>query len=348
MLIDVSCSPASDPGCCWGEVVNALESGGVATIQLPDPIEKRHAQAFAIARKAIEKISTSTETHQLISIPDDADSAHVTGYHGAGTTNSLSRYNQYREGFVFSNENASLTVDGLPEFETKMKDIFESMHHVIASQVLTAFEKKYDLPPNWFESELGPTSTSSQWHIKRYVDVVHNADGNGNELMDDDDDDNDEKDEQPTIVLPMHTDPSIISVVIHDAPGTNPSALGLQYQSNEYNESKKQRIWKDVPYHGHAVATIFVGSVLSYITDGLCQSVKHRVIRCPTKSDDCTENHQRMAATLFVRPQLSAKVQVPPSPTFINEVQTRKKDSTFGDWYKRVSKNYSKNKKSTK
>lgn len=40
------------------------------------------------------------------------------------------------------------------------------------------------------------------------------------------------------------------------------------------NEKKKQVVWNEVEHHGHAIATIFCGSVMSYITGGLFHSAK--------------------------------------------------------------------------
>jgi isopenicillin N synthase-like dioxygenase len=304
----------------WDEVAISLErDGGVATVNLPSASEALHAHSFAVARQAFDRISSSNDS--VLSIPADADSAHATGHHAAGAGNSMSRYNTHREGFVFS-DGATLKVQGLPEFDPAMTALFESLHE-ITKHVLLAVERKLDLPKDWFQQTLGPTDMSSQWHVKRYV-TVENEDkidhgkpcGEGEE----------------SILLPMHTDPSIISVVIHDAEGKNPSAMGLQCYAQT---SDNKRIWKEVPFHGHAVATIFVGSVLSHITGGLWPSIKHRVVETPD-----VEN--RVAATLFLRPKGSSLLQVPPSP-FLKEVTLRKK-ITFDTWNARVSKNYSKKK----
>jgi isopenicillin N synthase-like dioxygenase len=305
----------SSPEDVWDEVVKVLEeTGGVATVHLPVASERLHSAAFSTAREALEMVC-SNGNESVLRIPEDAGSAHASGYHGAGSTNSLSRYNQYREGFVFS-DGASFQVNGVPAFETKMERLFLSLHGV-ALQVLLAFERRFELPVGWFEEALGPTGNCSQWHLKRYVQDPQEKGRNNDEHK------------EPDVLLPMHTDPSIISVVIHDAEGKNPSALGLQYQSEAENG---QRTWKEVPYHGHAVATVFVGSVLAHITGGRCPSVKHRVVH----RDGV--NH-RTAATLFLRPQPSAMLQVPPSPAFQN-VQI--KNVSFGAWLQRVSKNYSK------
>jgi len=184
------------------------------------------------------------------------------------------------------------------------------------------------------------------------------------------------------IILPMHTDPSLISVVIHDNDrgrttkddddGGGGGALGLQYYH------PKKRKWIEPDEHGHDVATIFVGSVLAYLTSGRFPGSKHRVIEIKDKQQQHLK--QRMAATLFLRPQPSALLQVPlPSPWLLRQIEqeqeeksstnndrenssnssihvnkTKKKLSslkppiTFDAWLKRVARNYEKQQKKYK
>ena len=57
--------------------------------------------------------------------------------------------------------------------------------HGIAERVLWAIEEKLELPEKpsndeprgWFQQHLGPTDTSSQWHMKRFV--VMDEEGGG-------------------------------------------------------------------------------------------------------------------------------------------------------------------------
>lgn len=48
-----------------------------------------------------------------------------------------------------------------------------------------------------------------------------------------------------SVLLPVHTDPSLISVVLHDAPGVQPGAVGLEYLSGGAAGR-----WTEVPHHG--------------------------------------------------------------------------------------------------
>jgi hypothetical protein len=231
----------------------------------------------------------------------------------------------------------------------------------------------------WFQQHLGPTETSSQWHIKRFVEV---EDNNGEEESINNNDNKSSSslhtEEGERITLPMHTDPSLISVVVHDDSSTiegggGHGALGLQYYH------PRERKWIEPDAHGHSVATIFVGSVLAHLTSGRFPAAKHRVIDKQQQQHQQLQEpqkQQRMAATLFVRPQPSALLRAPlPSPWLIQQIQieederhhddensssnnktnqSKKKKPlskppiTFDAWLKRVAKNYEKQKKKNK
>lgn len=318
----------SIPDTVWDDCVLNLCSRGVATCNLPFETEVIHRHSFEVSRLAFEVIRDSPDS-SVLHIPSDESPAHATGFHFADSRNSMSRYNAHREGFVFS-DGRNLKVEGLAEFEPSMQTFFFSLHE-IAEQVISAIERKLELPKDWFQQTLGPTSASSQWHVKRYV-VETTQDRTGQERT--------SNEGKEMILLPMHTDPSIISVVVHDAKGINKNAMGLEYH---YQRSDHKREWLEVPFHGHAIATIFVGSILSHITGGVVSAVKHRVVT-KTKGPDSTKtkntdyNHSededvssgtqtfqtenvgiptddeksRMAATLFIRPKGSSLLQVPP------------------------------------
>jgi hypothetical protein len=331
-------------------------------------------------------------------IPSDADSAHATGFHGLG---GMSRYNALREGIVFSDgkvirdkdmdgifdkskegmismmnggssdHDDRVLASGNPphvgQFEESMLAMSESLHG-IADRVLTALEEELQLSPGYFQRHLGPFRTSSQWHMKRFVDPGRPvpSKGPGPPGSSSDVATNDDPPCPPstvrvlagatdeTILLPMHTDPSLISVVIHDSPGTNPvGAMGLQYLETSTGR------WIDVHGHGHNVATVFVGSVLAHLTAGHWPAVKHRVVAVEGPRTGCsspdletgdvrTERPRRMAATLFVRPQPKAVLHVPlPSPSLLGKTKA-KPDMTFETWVKRVAKNYERKREGNK
>jgi isopenicillin N synthase-like dioxygenase len=286
-------------------VVNELLQHGVAVQELMEAQATIHRTAFATAKRALHTDLTCQR------IGPNEDSAHATGYHAAG---GLSRYNQYREGFVFSDGMSfgmNTHSNNMPEWERDMQSLFTSLHG-IAQKVLTELEQEWILPNGWFQNTLGDTSLHSQWHMKRYVGQ---SEDNG-------------------VLLPIHTDPSLLSVIIHDAPGIQQRCMGLQYQATTDDGTRE---WRDVPHHGHFVATIMVGSVLSYITGGQVAAAKHRVVVDPSTSGE------RMAATLFLRPRGSAMMMVPPSSTFENVV-LKKQRITFDSWNEKVARNYEKGK----
>ena len=358
-------------------VKTLVQNGGVATLTLPQHIAETNKKAFEIATKALDVAAAIDDTctyddNEIIDVPRikaNSNSAMVTGYHSAGGCDSLSRYNTYREGFIFSNgemfdiqlksnnnngENTS--------FEKSMNELFENMCGIIATSTLKGIARYLELEDeDWFDRTYGPMNTSSQWHVKRFVepniseentnDNSKDKDGNQNSP---DDVENRGKDNEIEW-LPVHTDPSLLSVIIHDAPGYNQNAMGLQFQcpqmseqdqSNEtkQNLQKKGKVWKEVDAHGHSVATIFCGSVLSYITGGLFPSAKHRVVyREKITTGDERSSRFRQAATLFLRPQGKSTLTVPPSDIFKERIVKIRKGLHFIDWLNRVSRNYQQN-----
>ena len=286
-------------------VVNDLLQHGVAVQELLEGQASIHRTAFATAKRALH---TDLKCQRIG--PHD-DSAHATGYHAAG---GMSRYNQYREGFVFSDGMSfgmNTESDDMPEWEQDMQSLFTSLHG-IAQNVLTELEQEWMLPNGWFQNTFGDTSLHSQWHMKRYVGPTED---NG-------------------VLLPIHTDPSLLSVIIHDAPGIQQKCMGLQYQAITEDGTRE---WRDVSHHGHLVATIMVGSVLGYITGGQVVAAKHRVVV------DTSISRERMAATLFLRPRGTARMVVPPSQAFENVV-LKKQRTTFDSWNEKVARNYEKGK----
>ena len=246
------------------------------------------------------------------------------------------------------------------DFRTNMKKAFTYLHDTIANEVLKAIAKDMCIDENWFQTNLGPTKNSSQWHVKRYVhssfyennDLQHKKQNKYSNLN--------VNTELEREILPMHTDPSLISIVIHDCPGIQPGGLGLQYLSpiTDSNNSENSKItktkktWKNVPAHGHNVATIFIGSVLSLLTGGMYPAACHRVIEEIDKSQKITK--ERMAVTLFVRPYGKSMLQVPPSPKLLVkhengdtskiEYRVKVKQMTFDAWNAKVARNYMKKK----
>mmetsp|Transcript_19304 Transcript_19304/g.27155 ORF Transcript_19304/g.27155 Transcript_19304/m.27155 type:complete len:402 (+) Transcript_19304:153-1358(+) len=375
----------------WDKVAkDLLENGGVATVDLTPSLARRHESNFNIAKYALNHAHAVTKclTKEVdeqskkldISFPiidANANAAHATGYHAAGSSgSSLSRYNAFREGFIFSNGNffdvqfnstdgMRFGQEGMPTEETEnstrgtfreaMEDMFSSMHDEIGDNILKAISRELGLEDeNWFQNVLGPTHHSSQWHIKRFTPY------SGSEIMNTSN--NYVKSNIATSLskskinrsgnvskielLPVHTDPSLISVVLHDAPGKRHGAMGLEHHSlvssdeNKFDNvsSKKEYKWVELESHGHYVATIFCGSVISYITGGHFPSAKHRVVSSSLSS----KHTERIAATLFIRPHLDAALAVPPSNKIDSPKIKVNPNFKFRNWLLQVSRNYMK------
>jgi isopenicillin N synthase-like dioxygenase len=310
------------PEAAWIDVVQDLIAWGVAlvdfraaTAQLedgPTPDESIPAAAFASTAAALDFLGQVQDPSTFCTeIQESADSAHITGYHRASSLSA--RYNAYREGFVFSDGN-EIAVAGYPNFPSNCAALYNLLHET-SDAVLSAICQQLELPETWFQEQLGPTRSNSQWHIKRYV-LPPNACN------------------VECCLLPTHTDPSLISIVVHHRTGIQLGAAGLQY-------STPDREWLEVPCSGHAVAIVLVGSVLQHVTGGYFSACKHRVVS--TKKTD----QDRMAATLFVRPAPTALLSLPPSPVLVGRT-TVKSNLTFEQWNRKTARNYEKAKERRK
>jgi len=330
--------------------VNDLELNGYALLSIPtiyqnnDCERKRSsiANAFATARCSLDDISSN---NKIPIIDPSSDSGSWTGYHNAAVVNG--RYNQYREGFVFSNgEMFNVDTTNINNnFENDMNNLFQIMLDDVANGVLRAIERRLELPDQYFDTEFGPTNTSSQWHLKRYVLDDDDSDEQNHNLVDGDGDGK-EQGEVVDVVLPVHTDPSLISVVIVDQVGSNESGMGLQvYHPSEKNEGGS---YEEISHSGHDVAIIFIGSVLNYLTKGqIFSAAKHRVVNWTSTNVSPKDDKDRMAATLFVRPNGDSIMNPLPS-AYLQYNESKKKPPTFSVWNSRVAKNYMKKKQQQK
>lgn len=289
------------------EIVETLLRDGVALVALEDVSVTRHA--FTVAKQALNKTVPSN-----LHIPNGSDSAHVTGYHATGGLSA--RYNQYRHGFVWSDGHSMKdNEDGasLPDaFHARTKQL-EIVLHQIADHILDGVQEHYlQLPSqHWFQDHLGPFPLHSQWHLKRFVTPSNNH-------------------TTTKEWLPTHTDPSLISLVVHDQQN---GCSGLQCRVNG--------VWHDVGNPTAAVVVV-VGAVLQYLTANTISACRHRVVYHPTKAA-----HDRMAATLFVRPRPDALLQLPPTSARLGD-GTLKKRLTFEQWNARTARNYEKARTSVK
>ena len=318
--------PLCDVGEGMDDAAESLERCGVACVRLDSEAEALHARCFETAKMGMAHCA-SVDPSDPLAIPPEADSAHATGMHAAGWG---SAYNATREGFVFS-DGACFGVPAddpaaAAEFERSMRAMFASALRV-ARATLAALERRLELPPGWFESELGPIADHSQWHVKRYrpearsehaVSVAGTSAATAAAGRVD-----------ARVLLPVHTDPSLISVIIHDAPGVSRGARGLEVLSRGGAGE-----WTEVPAHGHAVAVVFAGSVLDRITGGAYPAARHRV----AVADPDAMGLSRVAATFFWRPAPNATLKSPPSPKLPEGVAC--KPMMFSTWCKRTAKRY--------
>ena len=285
----------------------SLEERGFATLDVPASTAHVAADAFAVARSAFDVLEDGPPPLG----PHTKDSANASGSHRVG---ALSNYNACREGFVFSN-GASFEVHGVERFNEAMSTFFDAAL-ASALAVLAAIELQLQLPERWFERTLGPLSDHAQWHMKRYRPEAaprHAVTADGK-----------------LVLLAVHSDPSLISLIFHDAPGRQPGAMGLECQTTTNGHAS----WEPVPAHGHAVVTILAGSILERMTARHYRAVRHRVA---VPSADALVHGQRVAATFFFRPAPSALLAPPPSPRL---PRANGQPIKFKEWQRKVADKY--------
>jgi isopenicillin N synthase-like dioxygenase len=343
------------------DALGRLISDGLACLDLSPSQQEVSENLFREFAAVLPALRSNVD----LRIPSDAVDAHaVTGYHPSGELPWSFSSNASREGLVWSRRGEDLrrrsettattqresTGQGDPSLDDVDDDLshlfrcaerMEDMLHEIAVSVLKWIESYLELSPGWFQRNVlgNPNDSLSQsaesiqshhqWHLKNYV---LDASPNSSVLSPPPSFERD-------VVLPVHTDPSLVSVVILDRPGKLEGAQGLQYWDRHESQ------WREVESSGHGVAVVLIGSVLSRITRGHLHAPKHRVIG-PVVTQESLEH--RRAATLFLRPAPDALLQVPPSPVLMEASsssmdQSRKEKLdpiTFGEWTSRVSKNY--------
>ena len=383
---DQSTSVNSQDKCfCWDRAIDDLlteGNGSMAFLPLPDTVASELTHAWQILAEVFSKtlggdgdVLDFPPPSAWAQIDDSADSAHCTGYHSSSPGFSR-RYNAHRRGWVFSDEDWTCSIGGderkddelviiqQEKFDHAM-GILHAILHFILDNLLLALSRKWGLLHQttneddkntacWFQTNMGPTRSHSQWHVKEFVTPPNSNHSDSTTTTEEDS-------SQPVEWLPAHTDPSLVSVVIHDTQHKNMrGSRGLQYYSTSDKEwhparpSSETTITTDSStseYPPQQYATIFVGSVLAAMTSHQVPACRHRVIYedeentsrsidSQSSSRDPDDRGIRRATTLFGRPAPTAKLQhIPGFP------RIRQEGMRFEEWLSRVARNYEKSKK---
>ena len=160
------------------------------------------------------------------------------------------------------------------------------------------------------------------------------------------------------ILLLPHTDPSLISLVVHDCESSDTSqevgAMGLEVYRPEAS------VYEPLRFSGWNVVTVFLGDVLvrlfdvenpvlgtSYKNELAAQAPKHRVALSAQDMTTAETNGSlsdassafRHAATIFVQPHLEAPMRNPMAS--INPLSEKNaKFLTYGGWRAKVYARY--------
>lgn len=232
----------------------------------------------------------------------------VSGIHARG---AISRYNAHREGFIFSNGVMYNPLDKDHELHGSFVEAMQAaLNCALFAGNLVLDEIASDLASeDSFDERYGPLRTNVQWHLKRY-DATDSCSSSSDRIL-----------------LGVHTDPSLVSVVIVDTKGPQMGAAGLQC----YTETKR---WREVANSGRGVAIILSGSILEKVTKQAYKACRHRVV-----APIVGFARPRVAATFFLRPAPNARLA-----PIISSGSNRKESSyqTFRQWKERVSNRYQK------
>lgn len=192
-----------------------LKEAGIASIEG----NKSTNELFAAVRPCLGAISNAASDSQYrdLAISADADAGTVSGVHGFGV---MSNYNTCRAGIVMSNGK----IIDIPGWNDPAS--FRSFGASICREVYKAIEDDLGLEEGWFEKTFGDAEESCQWHVKVYSSGTVG-----------------ETEEGAGVRLPVHTDPSLISIVLHDVLD-RVGGMGLEYLA-------RRQDWREVDKCGH-------------------------------------------------------------------------------------------------
>lgn len=358
----------------------SLRDFGCIQLQLNNPSDQMIVErGFKSAVEAMDFMKenkgsmngTDCKPIPLLTKTDDAQ--HATGYHPANSA-SLSRYNIHREGFVFSDSNLFDTNidDSIFSFRDDMIAMRGILHklainawHMLEEEVMEYMvnkNEKHDISNEEFEcfrSQFFAKDESeqdmekhSQWHIKRY-DYHDKSNCTIHGELDT------QSEEKERLLLGSHTDPSLLSVVIHDNPNNSIGCRGLEILDNE-NSIDSLKKWIELPQHGHKVYTVLIGGAMArLLSEGKFKPCLHRVnakgAGMKGQWFNSSIDAPRVVATYFLRP--SPKTILSPinlsydaisqnsRSGFKSKLPRSKRPISFHDWCARTSKNYSKSKR---
>jgi len=258
-------------------ILEELSTRGVFQYELPDEYAKLNEVTFKLSKRFLDL----DENHDL-KTKNLIQEGSLNGYHTFG---GLSKYNENRCGFIFENEDV---LDLLRDEDEESpfvgtinhwRDSFHQLAHEILSRLanqLGLYSETSDSSNDYFDREFNFVG-HGQLHMKRCRNSI--------------------EDPSNKVRLLAHTDPSLLSLVIHDRPSQQmlQGAMGLQVNHRE------RRQFESLACGGWKVVTVFAGDILGRISQQRIHAPLHRVV--------VTEENPRLAATIFIQPELSAQLK---------------------------------------
>ena len=350
-------------------VLEEFRRTGCFQLRVPPQLEALNKAAFnasrrffALSEEQKARHNSAAEECQKVNGGSTTAPGSLNGYHSKG---GLSRYNEHRSGFIFEGETvldllAESTVKQCVS-ESKDRDkqgqtlfvepiaAWRVAMHSLAAELLARLAVQLLGPAhrNYFQDDLSFFG-SGQLHFKR----THFSKSEGATQ------DPREDERIKHILLLPHTDPSLISLVVHDCESSDTSqevgAMGLEVYRPEASAYEPLR------FSGWNVVTVFLGDVLvklfdvenpvlgtSYKNELAAQAPKHRVALSAQDMTTAETNGFlseassafRHAATIFVQPHLEAPMRNPMAS--INPLSKKNaKFLTYGGWRAKVYARY--------
>lgn len=259
-------------------IVDALARFGAFQVDLPADLARQNVAVFELARDFLSQ----PEELKCRFLVDPFAKPGPNGYQSRGALGG--KYNRHRSGFVFHGKTLWELSGGdfLPVMTRWREDIWRLAEVVFDELVLELSgqpDVHFSLSPGVFsEGGAHDMVTHSQFHIKQ----MHAVDRQRSKTIVD-----------PIIWLPLHQDPSFLSIVVHAS--ANPAGQGLEFLD------ESSATYTRIAQSGCGVATIIGGQLLHLLCGGQnglqLAKATHRVV---TNAKDM--DRERLGATFFFQP----------------------------------------------
>mmetsp|Transcript_60405 Transcript_60405/g.168787 ORF Transcript_60405/g.168787 Transcript_60405/m.168787 type:complete len:437 (+) Transcript_60405:62-1372(+) len=284
-------------------ILDAVARLGVFQVALPSPLPALSAKAFALSAQFL---SQPEDRKRCFGVGVESWSgtwcaAEPNGYHARGELGR--RYNKYRSGFVFQGRTVFPLLSVCEGCSTEDGEEFVT---IISKWRACVWKVASDILDRLWAELLAcghVTETACPLSPRGSMDMISNSQFHMKQMhsesqfhMGQTRSDNDAEVSDPFVRLPLHQDPSFVSLVLHES--SEPLGQGLEVLDDD------SRSYVALPHSGVGVATIFVGQLFHVLLGRSALPVakaRHRVATLPKDM-----GKRRLAATFFFQPRPDA------------------------------------------